>query len=222
MAEEKGGAGVREILESMRVLRQVAPEIRAKHESVESLGAKFKRWQTSRMPELPLEQRPYDPAWPGWFEEERRRCAEELPSGIVIEHFGSTSIPGLPSKNIIDVAVGLDSAVSPEVLAALEGLGYKDYGNSPIDPETVWLWRVKADRAYVIHLAQRERPWIRDMIDMRDYLCANPDQRDSYAELKRRLAENKGQSFLQYSTNKLAMWIELIDRAQAWRASQAK
>lgn len=222
MGEEKSAGGVREILESLRVLRQVNPAIRAKHEKVESLGAKFKRWQTSRLPELPLEQRPSDPDWPAWFEQERQRCAAALGNEVLIEHFGSTSIPGLPSKNIIDIAVGLDTAISPESIAALEGLGYEDYGNSPIDPETLWLWRVEADRAYAIHLGQRDRPWIGDMVDMRDYLCANPAQRDSYAELKHRLAENKDQSFLQYSTNKLAMWIELIDRAQAWRASQAK
>lgn len=217
------GARLREILESVRVLKKIPPEIRAKHERVESLERKFSRWQKVRVPDLPLKQRPYNDDWPAWFAEERERIASALgPAARMIEHFGSTSVPGLSSKNIIDIAAGLDGPPGrAELLEALDGIGYENYGNSPIDPETLWLWRIEEGRAFVIHLCDRGRPWMDEQMDLRDYLRSHPEERDRYAELKRSLAAQIDQSFLQYTISKMSMSIEMIDRAREWRAGSA-
>lgn len=217
------GARLREILESVRVLKKIPPEIRARHERVESLERKFSRWQKVRVPDLPLKQRPYDESWPEWFADERPRIADALgPAARMIEHFGSTSVPGLSSKNIIDVAVGLDGPPDrPELLEGLARIGYENYGNSPIDPFTLWLWRIEEDRAFVIHLCDRGRPWMDEQMDLRDYLRTHPEERDRYAELKRGLAARIEQSFLQYTISKMSMSIEMIDRAREWRAASA-
>lgn len=217
------GARLREVLESVRVLKKIPAEIRAKHERVETLERKFARWQKVRVPDLPLEQRPYNPGWADWFAAERARIADALRRpGAMIEHYGSTSVPGLPSKNIVDVAVGLDAACDRAAVdEALARIGYEGYGNSPIDPETDWFWRLEGDRAFVVHLCDRRRPWLDDMVDLRDYLRAHPLERDRYSELKQRLAREKDQGFLHYTINKMTMWIDMIDKAKEWRAATA-
>jgi GrpB-like predicted nucleotidyltransferase (UPF0157 family) len=215
-----GGARLREILESVRVLKKIPPDIRAKHERVESLERKFARWQKVRVPELPLKQRAYNSVWPAWFADEQPRIAGALgPSAVMIEHFGSTSVPGLSSKNIIDIAVGLDGPADPADL--LSRIGFENYGNSPIDPETLWLWKIEEDRAFVIHVCDRSRPWLDEQMDLRDYLRAHSEERDRYAQLKQRLAEEIDQSFLQYTISKMSMSIEMIDRAREWRTACA-
>lgn len=223
MGQDTSGARLREVLEGVRILRKIPPEVRVRHELVETLERKVARWQRVRIPELPLEQRPPNPAWASWFAEERERLAGALgPAARSIEHFGSTAVPGLAAKNIIDVAVGLDRAPGrADLLAAVAAIGYTDYGNSPVDPETLWSWRVEEDRAFVIHLAESGRPWMDEQMDLRDYLRSHPEERDRYAHLKRRLAEDRGQSFLQFTLGKMSMSIEMIDRAREWKAGHA-
>jgi GrpB-like predicted nucleotidyltransferase (UPF0157 family) len=218
--EGSGGARLREVLEMVRVLKRIPPEIRARHERVETLERKFARWQRVRIPELPLVQRPYHDAWPSWFADERERIAGALgPRAVMIEHFGSTAIPGLSSKNIVDIAVAVDGPADPAV--RLAGVGYESYGNSPIDPETTWLWKVEEDRAFVIHVCERRRSWLDEQMDLRDYLRAHAEEKDRYAQLKRRLAEETDQSFLQYTVSKVSLSIEMIDRAREWKAGLA-
>lgn len=213
------GPRLREVLESVRVLKKIPPEIRAMHERDETLERKLARWQKVKVPDLPLEQRPYNPDWPGWFAAERARIAAALgPSALSIEHFGSTSVPGLSSKNIVDIAVGLE-APPADAAEALARIGYESYGNSPIDPVTLWSWRVEENRAYAVHLCDQRRPWLSDQMDLRDYLREHPEERDRYAELKRRLAQEIDQSFLQYTISKMSMSLEMIERAREWRAS---
>lgn len=207
------------VLASVRALKSFPAELRAKHDKVETLERKFARWQKMRVPDLSLEQRPYNPAWAAWFVEEQARIARALgPRAVRVEHFGSTSVPGLSSKNILDVAVGLEAPPGAEAEAALAGLGYENYGNSPVDPETLWFWKLEADRAFVLHLCDDRRPWIGEQVDMREYLRAHPEERDRYAELKRRLAEEKDKGLLHYSLRKLAITVDMVDRAQTWRA----
>jgi len=140
----------------------------------------------------------------------------------MIEHFGSTSVPGLSSKNIIDIAVALDGPADvAETADLLSSIGFENYGNSPIDPETCWLWRIEEERAFVIHVCDRSRPWLDEQMDLRSYLRAHSEERDRYAHLKQRLAEEIHQSFLQYTISKMSMSIEMIDRAREWRAARA-
>jgi len=212
-----------DVLASMRALRSFPPALRAKHDKVETLERKFARWQKMRVPELSLEQRPYSPAWPAWFAGEEARIVAALgPRAARIEHFGSTSVPGLSSKNVIDIAVGLEGPPDPAAETALAGIGYASYGNSPVDPETLWLWKFDDDRAFVLHVCDHRRPWIGEQADMREYLRAHPLERDRYAEMKRLLAEEKDKGLLHYSLRKLAITVEMVDRAQTWRAAAGR
>src|SRR5215218_546855 len=216
--EKPSKASMGNVLASVRALKSFPPELRARHDKVETLERKFARWQKMRVPDLSLEQRPYNPSWAAWFADERARIAGALfPRAAWIEHFGSTSVPGLSSKNILDIAVGLDAPPDAETEAALARIGYENYGNSPVDPETLWFWKLEGDRAYVIHVCDRRRPWIAEQVDMRDYLAAHPEERDRYAEVKRQLAQEKDKGLLHYSLRKLAVTVDMVDRAERWR-----
>jgi len=209
-----------DVLAGVRALRSFPPELRALHDRTETLERKFARWQRMRVPALSLEQRPYTRSWAAWFAEERPRIAAALgPRAVCVEHFGSTSVPGLSSKNILDVAVGLDGAPEgAEIAEALAPLGYESYGNSPVDLEALWLWKLENGRAFVVHVSDHRRPWIGEQLDMREYLRAHPHERDRYAELKHRLAAEKDQGLLHYSLRKLAVTVDMVDRAQRWKA----
>jgi GrpB-like predicted nucleotidyltransferase (UPF0157 family) len=219
-AGASGGAGVRDVLASVRALRRIPAEVRAKHERVETLERKFARWQKVRVPAVPLSQRPYDPAWAEWFAAERERLAAALgcPADRILHH-GSSAVPGLSSKNVIDMAAALDPPVDPAAVEEhLAGLGYEPWGNSPVDPEAIWLWRLEDDRAFAVHVSAAGRPWLSDVVDQRDFLRAHPEERERYAELKRRLAGEGERSFLEYTIRKMTLWIEMTERARAWRA----
>jgi len=219
------GGRLSEVLGCVRMLRQIPAALRERQDRVETLERKFARWQRLRLPELPLEQRAYDPEWAAWFASEEERITAALaPRAARIEHFGSTAVPGLGSKNIIDIAVGVAGGDAGDeeaagIEAALAAAGYASFGNSPIDPVTRWLWRVEDDRAFVIHLCDRGRPWLDEQADLRDYLRACPEERERYAALKRQLAAESGASFLGYSVGKMALSLELVARALEWRAS---
>jgi GrpB-like predicted nucleotidyltransferase (UPF0157 family) len=215
----RSGARLREILDSVKVLKKIPAEIRAKHERDETLARKFARWQKVRVPNLPLKQVPSNPEWADWFAAERAAILKALnrPTAAC-EHFGSTSVPGLPSKNMIDIFVTLDTPPDRAAEEAISSAGYESWGNSPVDPETVWLWKIDGDRSYVIHLCEQTRPWIDEQRALREFLRSHPEERDRYAQLKQKLSEEIDQSFLQYTISKMSLSIEMIDRAKLWRA----
>lgn len=217
----RSGARLREVLDSVKVLKKIPPEIRAKHERDETLARKFARWQKVRVPNLPLKQVPSNPEWADWFAAERAAILKALnrPTAAC-EHFGSTSVPGLPSKNMIDIFVTLDTPPDASAEEALKQAGYESWGNSPVDPETIWLWKIDGDRSYVIHLCEQSRPWIEEQRALREFLRNHPEERDRYAQLKKKLSEEIDQSFLQYTISKMSLSIEMIDRAKAWRAGR--
>jgi GrpB-like predicted nucleotidyltransferase (UPF0157 family) len=219
----RSGSRLREVLDSVKVLKKIPAEIRAKHERDETLARKFARWQKVRVPNLPLKQVPSNPEWADWFAAERAAILQALGRpAAACEHFGSTSVPGLPSKNMIDIFVTLDTPPDPGAEEALKAAGYESWGNSPVDPETVWLWKIDGDRSYVIHLCEQTRPWIDEQRALREFLRSHPEERDRYASLKKKLSEEIDQSFLQYTISKMSLSIEMIDRAKLWREELAQ
>lgn len=130
----------------------------------------------------------YDPAWPKLFERLRDRVAAALgPMVIAIEHVGSTSIPNMPAKPIID----MDVVVSPEnvsaAMAAIEGLGYRHEGNLGIHGRDAFRWCADFPDHH-LYLCPEGSPALRRHILFRDYLRTNPESACAYAARKRELA----------------------------------
>jgi GrpB-like predicted nucleotidyltransferase (UPF0157 family) len=131
-----------------------------------------------------------DPSWPARFEQERPGLEKALGDSITggIHHVGSTSVPGLDAKPIIDILVGVaDLEASRASIQQLTGLGYV---YSPYRPDEM-LWFCKpspANRTHHLHLVPTGSARFRSELAFRDYLRAHREVADEYAALKRRLA----------------------------------
>jgi GrpB-like predicted nucleotidyltransferase (UPF0157 family) len=130
----------------------------------------------------------YDPSWPRRFEELRQEYAEAMAAAAVpvvaIEHVGSTSVPGLAAKPVIDcdiVVAGQDVVAASEVLI---GLGFRAEGELGIPLR--WAFkepaRLAGTNTYVIVEGSLS---LRNHLAVRDILRARPDLREQYAAVKR-------------------------------------
>lgn len=153
----------------------------------------------------------YDPAWPSLFDEEKTHLFSCLPSGVVtrIEHYGSTSIPGMPAKPIIDMLVEVVSleAARREIVPILEGQGY-DFFWRPVrdgDTESHYAWFIKRDgngvRTHHIHMVEAHFHLWEGLV-FRDYLRAHPAQAQAYLRLKRSLAKKHADDRIAYTAGK--------------------
>jgi len=147
-------------------------------------------WNTG-IKDAPVAITEYDPAWPSQFERERELLAATLQewSDGPIEHVGSTAVPGLPAKPVIDIMVAVRSLdASRGAIPALTPLGYL-YAPYHAD---VMHWFCKpspAFRTHHLHLVPFGSLLWTERLDFRDHLRRNPTVAAEYAELKRRLAK---------------------------------
>jgi GrpB-like predicted nucleotidyltransferase (UPF0157 family) len=145
---------------------------------------------TCTPPDAPVELAPYDPAWPSRFDQERIAIRGALGDLIVgsIEHVGSTAIPGVEAKPILDIMVGIRDLSAPGPLVPLLGrIGYLHY---PYRPDVMhWFCKpLPSFRTHHVHAVPvGSRLW-RERIAFRDYLRAHADVATAYVELKRQLA----------------------------------
>jgi len=206
----------------MRVVRRLKERLGVQDIGGEPLEQLVLRYSRLRMPELRLSLRAYDPAWPGLFERERLRLQQALKDepGVDIQHVGSTSIPSLSGKNIIDLAVAVKPPPGdPRYGEVLDSLGYRFHGPSPIDPGFSWFWRQNEDGAFVIHLCEPQAVWFTNLLHFRDYLREHPAEREAYERLKQQIASESGQSWLDYSVLKSHLLQAITARANAWAAA---
>lgn len=137
-----------------------------------------------------IELVPYDPTWPALFSEEARRLSEVSGAlALRIDHVGSTSIPGLAAKPVIDVQV---TVTSLQPLCAwtdrLGPLGYVHHP-SPDDAEYPFFHRPATwPHTHHVHLCLEGCVIGRATLALRDYLRDHPHLRDAYEQEKRRLA----------------------------------
>jgi GrpB-like predicted nucleotidyltransferase (UPF0157 family) len=134
---------------------------------------------------------PYDPAWPAMFAAERAQIERDIGPYLVggIEHVGSTAVPGLAAKPIIDVMAGVASLeASRAALPLLAPLGYCYF---PYKADVMhWLCKPSDEvRTHHLHLIPFESRLWHERLTFRDRLRADPDARAAYARLKYALAE---------------------------------
>jgi GrpB-like predicted nucleotidyltransferase (UPF0157 family) len=143
------------------------------------------------MSDQPIEIAPYDAAWPDRFEEQRAQAERILAPWLVgaVEHVGSTSVPGLAAKPVVDMLAGvrdLDESRPCIDLLSADGWLWAPYRE---DVEH-WFCRPSPEhRTHHLHVVEHGGQLWHDMLDFRDALRADGTLRDRYAELKRELAE---------------------------------
>jgi GrpB-like predicted nucleotidyltransferase (UPF0157 family) len=167
------------------------------------------------MAEHHIEIAAYDPGWPGRFASEEGRLAAPLAPWAVgpIEHVGSTAVPGLCAKPVIDIMVPVaDLASSRPAIPILEGL---DYLYWPYKAELMhWLCRPSPTvRTHHIHLIPADSQLFRDRLAFRDALRADRRLRDEYAALKRELARQHRTDREAYTEAKGPFVERVLERA---------
>ena len=166
---------------------------------------------------------PYDSSWPEIFAQERRHLLSCLPHDLVrrIEHFGSTAVPGLAAKPVVDMLVEVASlaATRERIAPLLEAQGYDyfwrpSHGNST---PPFYAWFIKRDgkgnRTHHIHMVEADfEHWERLLF--RDYLIEHPDVAREYSELKVALSERHAKDRVAYSQAKTEFIRAVTERAK--------
>src|SRR5262249_18697813 len=136
----------------------------------------------------------HDPEWAGEFERERARIADVLGSRARrIDHHGSTAVPGLAAKPIIDIQISVDDLAPLDAHAsALASLGYVHVPH-PDDEVAPFFHRPAAwPHTHHVHVVRAGSSAERNTLAFRDYLRARPEAAREYEDLKHRLAERYG------------------------------
>ena len=155
----------------------------------------------------------YDPEWPQMFEREAERIRNALGDhALRIEHVGSTSVPELPAKAIIDmVLVVSESNNEPQYVAALETAGYRLHLREPGWYEHR-MFKGPENRVN-LHVFSSGCPEIERMVRFRNWLRVSKDDRELYARTKQALAEREWKYTQNYADAKSAVIEEIMSRA---------
>jgi GrpB-like predicted nucleotidyltransferase (UPF0157 family) len=163
----------------------------------------------------PIEIRDYDPTWPHEYEGEEVRIRSILGDGVIrIAHVGSTSVPGLPAKPVIDIALEVEQpAAEPAYLPPLEAAGYVLRIR---EPEWFEHRLLKGpDTEVNVHVFPAGCAEVDRMLFFRDWLRANAADRVLYADAKRELAARRWKYMQQYADAKAEVIREIMARADA-------
>lgn len=137
--------------------------------------------------------KPYSKNFPKLFEKEKERIISHLQQELLIEHVGSTAVPDLGGKGIIDIAIAVSQKEVELVAQALHELGY-EFRTVGSTPERLYFRTDLSDekertRRYHIHLTCPESADWKNLTGFRDRLRANPDEAEKYEQLKREAVE---------------------------------
>jgi GrpB-like predicted nucleotidyltransferase (UPF0157 family) len=163
----------------------------------------------------PIRLADYDPSWPDLFAREARRIAAGLGErALRIEHVGSTAVPGLPAKPVIDILlVVVDSAEEHAYVSPLEAMGYVLRIREPDWYEHRML--IREDPTVQIHVFSQGCPEIERLLLFRDRLRSDEADRDLYERRKRELARREWTYVQVYADAKGDVVEGIIARARA-------
>lgn len=178
-----------------------------------------------------------DPRWPALATLLGARVSAAA-GGLPVEHIGSTSIPGLPAKDVIDLQLVVpDLATADRLAGPLAGAGFpRVSGVYPDNPHPIpgmpasadpagWDKRLHANsdpgRAVNLHVRVRDAPNRRHAVLVRDWLRADPVARQEYLGVKRELAARyaRDQNAGRYAEAKEPWFTAAAPRAEAWAAA---
>jgi GrpB-like predicted nucleotidyltransferase (UPF0157 family) len=168
-----------------------------------------------------VEQVPHDPEWDNAFQREALKLREILGDEIVaIHHIGSTSIPGITAKPVIDI---LAEARRIEDInhynEAMAHTGYEARGEFGI-PGRRFFMKGVPKRTHNLHIFQTGSPDVDRHLAFRDYMIAHPEDARKYSELKQKLALRHKGDIDGYCDGKDAFVKDMEKKAIAWAKSR--
>jgi GrpB-like predicted nucleotidyltransferase (UPF0157 family) len=157
--------------------------------------------------------------WSNDFEEIVRRLKSYLPGGCQMHHVGSTSIPNMPAKDVIDVDIECPRGSMDRVIGRLAEAGYKHEGNLGIPTREAFrlcnetgIVRLPSHHLYA---CETDSPELRRHLAFRDYLIALPE-RARWLANEKRAADGRAASRDAYIEGKAVAYEKVISEAMSW------
>lgn len=186
------------------------------HTALRAADPDFELMPASGRGHEPIEIVPYDPAWPAAFEIWRDRLATALgPVARRIVHYGSTSVPGLPAKPVIDIHIGVDDMTKEELyVPQIEALGVQ-LRNRDGDQR---FFRPFSDRPrdVHIHVSDVDSAWARKDLLFAEYLRHDATARGEYLRAKEMASARWADDRIAYTEMKGEVIRPILARAEQW------
>lgn len=139
----------------------------------------------------------------------------------MIEHIGSTAIPGLRTKPIIDILVVVDQIeIVKELISAMAELRYEHRGECEIPGRQYFRKETNGIRSHHVHIYQIGHEAIARRVNFRDYLRAHPERAEAYSKLKEELAAKFRDDRAMYTESKTNFIMETCQLAAEWRKGE--
>jgi len=160
---------------------------------------------------------PHDPSWKEAYREEARKIIEVLGSEVLeIHHIGSTSIPGIYAKLIIDILAGARKIEDVDRYNdAMARIGYEAWGQYGLPGRRFFVKGVPR-RTHNLHIFESSNTEITRHLDFRDYMIAHPGDARQYSELKKELAKKYEGDIEGYCDGKDAFVKDMERKAIEW------
>jgi GrpB-like predicted nucleotidyltransferase (UPF0157 family)/ribosomal protein S18 acetylase RimI-like enzyme len=166
-----------------------------------------------RLLDEPIRLAPYDPSWPAKFSEERSALEEAIGPWVLggIHHVGSTAVPGLAAKPIVDILVGVENLEASR--ACFDPLAKLGYLYAPYErTEMHWFCKPHPNRrTHHLHLVPSGSRRFRDELAFRDRLRESAETAEEYATLKHELAERFAEDREAYTDAKADLIRRVLD-----------
>jgi GrpB-like predicted nucleotidyltransferase (UPF0157 family) len=170
--------------------------------------------QTNQLDE-PIEIVEYDPRWPEVFGSEAFKLRTQLGSHAEgIEHIGSTAVPGLRGKPVLDIMVGHSPAIYPRLLRPML-YDYESLGEAGV-PGRLYFRKRKPSAINLHVVTYRGQLWTDNLI-LRDYLRTHLDVAQRYGRAKDEILGRGIFTLLAYSQAKHVTMVDLLEHARTWR-----
>ncbi|KZL23495.1 GrpB family protein [Pseudovibrio sp. Ad37] len=177
---------------------------------------------------MQIEMQPPNPIWPYQFTEIRQSLEMYLPESAVIHHIGSTAVPGLVAKNIIDIQITLKSIddINEEKMASagfIRGEPVRDHSppgmTLPLEELAKRFYRQKTPIAANIHVREAGRFNQRYALLCRDYLRAHAEAAVAYGKIKSELAKRFPDDVDAYYDIKDPVFDLIMAGAEIWASA---
>lgn len=166
---------------------------------------------------------PQDPAWAGIFEAEASRLSSVLGEEVLaIHHIGSTAIPGIKAKPVIDILIEVREIEKIDGFdRAMSRLGYEVRGEYGLPGRRYFTKNQGPIRTHNVHIYQRGNPEIERHLAFRDYMTSHPEDARAYSRLKEELASKFPTDIEGYMDGKDAFAREIERKALVWNRSRS-
>jgi GrpB-like predicted nucleotidyltransferase (UPF0157 family) len=157
---------------------------------------------------------PFNKEWEAMYQKESQRIQKKLDDpSIIIEHIGSTAIPYILSKPIIDIMIGIQDFKHPEsAINKLIELGYTYFGEANV-PGRLY-FRIRSEKNFNIAMCQYNGEiWINNVL-FRDYLRLHPIEAKLYSKIKETAIDSGIDTLLKYSETKQNFINKIISKAK--------